>query len=93
VAVAPVPYALLCDHRLSLSAKVVYIYLWTRGCGEDWAPVSVRGAARALHLSETTALRAFRRLEETGWLRRRQVSAMRWEGWLPNSPLRPTRKD
>lgn len=91
--VVPVPYALLCDDRLSLSAKVVYTYLRTRGCGEDWAPVSVRGAARALHLSETTALRAFRRLEETGWLRRRQVSAMRWEGWLSNSPLRLTRKD
>lgn len=90
--VRPVPYALLCDDRLSLSGKVVYAYLWTRGCGEDWLPVSVRGAARALHLSETTVLRAFRRLEDTGWLRRRQVSAMRWEGWLPNSPLRPTRK-
>lgn len=89
MAVRPVPYALLCDDRLPLSAKVVYTYLWTRGRGEDWAPVSVRGAARALHLSETTALRAFRRLEETGWLRRRQVSAMRWEGWLRENIIRP----
>lgn len=70
----------------------MYAYLWARGYGEEWLPLSVRGVARALHLSETTSLRAFRRLEETGWLRRRQVSAMRWEGWLPNSPLRPTRK-
>lgn len=92
MAVRPVPYALLCDDRLPLSAKVIFTYLWTRGHGEEWLPVSVRGAARALHMSETTSLRAFRRLEETGWLRRRQVSAMRWEGWLPNSPLRPTRK-
>lgn len=89
MAVVPVPYALLCDDRLSLSAKVVYTYLWARGCGEDWAPVSVRGAARALHLSETTTLRAFRRMEETGWLRRRQVSAMRWEGRLRENVIRP----
>lgn len=89
MAVRPVPYAMFCDDRLSLSGKVVYAYLWTRGCGEDWHPVSVRGAARSLHMSETTALRAFRLLEETGWLRRRQVSAMRWEGRLRENVIRP----
>ena len=89
----PVPYALLCDKNLSISGKVVGSYLWTRGCGEGWLPVSVRGAARALHMSETTALRAFRSLEEAGWLHRRQVSAMRWMGRLVDGAMRPTPRD
>lgn len=70
----------------------MYAYLWRRGLGEDWVTISVRGTARALHMSETTVLKAYRTLESDGWLRRRQVSARRREGWLPNSPLLPTRK-
>lgn len=89
----PLPYAPICDSRLSIAARLVYAYLWRRGLGEDWVAISVRGTARALHMSETTVLKVYRTLESDGWLRRRQVSAMRWEGWLPNSPLRLTRKD
>lgn len=93
MAVRPTPYALLCDSRLPASGRLVYAYLWARGYGEEWLPLSVRGVARTMHLSEATVLRAFRRLEETGWLRRRNKSERRWEGWLPNTPLPPTEKD
>lgn len=67
----------------------MYAYLWRRGLGEDWVPVSVRGTARVLHMSETTVLKVYRTLEKEGWLRRRQVSAMRWEGRLRENVIRP----
>lgn len=88
----PVPYAPLCDSRLSISARLVYAYLWRRGLGEDWTEISVRGVARALHMSETTMLKVYRSLESAGWLRRRWRMPVRQEGRLMDSIIRPTPK-
>lgn len=67
----------------------MYAYLWRRGLGEDWVPVSVRGTARALHMSETTVLKVYRALESDGWLSRRWKTPVRQEGRLRENIIRP----
>lgn len=67
----------------------MYAYLWRRGLGEDWVTISVRGTARALHMSETTVLKVYRTLESDGWLRRRWKTPVRQEGRLRENIIRP----
>lgn len=67
----------------------MYAYLWRRGLGENWVPVSVRGTARVLHMSETTVLKVYRTLEKEGWLRRRWKTPARQEGRLRENVIRP----
>ena len=89
VAERPLPYAPICDSRLSIAARLVYAYLWRRGLGEDWVTISVRGTARALHMSETTVLKVYRTLESDGWPRRRWKTPVRQEGRLRENIIRP----